>query len=188
MLTIYGVIYICLIVLKIPQLLYYIMTTITSTFFYDNPSNPTYCLSIPLENTPQPPNLPPPPTCYLSTTVFNVDNNQNPTIVKKELTPHLIIDTIRKSIVDQFKYNFGEKPSDYILEILVDGFMLFNLHKNKYMFKNKNELIKYVNDNNISLEEKSYFTNIVLYTQKPNFCTCDEIEQIRACGNLDDDI
>lgn len=119
------------------------------------------------------------------TTTFFYDNNQeNPIIIKKELTTHMIIDTIRTFIVDQFKHNFGVIPSEYLSEMLVNGYMLFNLHKNKYMLRNKDELMRYVNDTSISLEEKSYFTEIVLYIQKPSFLSPDEIEQIRAGGHL----
>jgi hypothetical protein len=36
------------------------------------------------------------------------------------------------------------------------------------------------------MEEKDYFKDIVLYTQKPAFFTSDEIEQIRALDKLID--
>jgi hypothetical protein len=119
------------------------------------------------------------------TATFFYDNNQeNPIIKNKEITSHIVIDTIRSFIHDQFKYNFGSIPSEYLLEMLVNGFMLFNLHKTKYQLNNKTNLIKYVNDTSISLEEKAYFTEIILYTQKPAFLSDDEVEKIRALGYL----
>jgi hypothetical protein len=119
------------------------------------------------------------------TATFFYDNNQeNPIIKNTEITSHIIIDTIRSFIHEQFRFNFGAIPSEYLLEMLVNGFMLFNLHKTKYQLHNKTNLIKYVNDTSISLEEKAYFTEIVLYTQKPAFLSADEVEEIRAFGHL----
>ena len=129
-------------------------------------------------------------TTVKSTFFFNdANNNDNyytPTYVDKELTPFLMINTIRENIIDQYKYIFGEKPVEKNLQMMVDGFMLFNLHKNRDMLKSRENLINYVNDTRISLEEKMYFEDIILYTQKPSFFTSDEIEQIRAVGNLID--
>ena len=123
---------------------------------------------------------------FLFNDVNNNDNYINPTYVEKELTPFLMVNTIRENIIDQYKYIFGEKPVEKNLQMMVDGFMLFNLHKNRDMLKSRENLINYVNDTRISLEEKMYFEDIILYTQKPSFFTSDEIEQIRAVGNLID--
>ena len=130
------------------------MTTITSTFFFDD--------------------------------VNNNDNYNNPTYIDKELTPFLMVNTIRENIIDQYKYIFGVKPVEKNLQMMVDGFMLFNLHRNRDMLKSREALIKYINDPKISMEEKDYFKDIVLYTQKPAFFTSDEIEQIRALDKLID--
>jgi hypothetical protein len=129
-------------------------------------------------------------TTVTSTFFFNDINNNdnyiNPTYIDKELTPFLMVNTIRENIIDQYKYNFGAKPDEKNLQMMVDGFMLFNLHKNRDMLSSRENLINYVNDTRISLEEKMYFQEIILYTQKPTFFTSDEIEQIRAVGNLID--
>jgi len=129
-------------------------------------------------------------TTVTSTFFFNDINNNdnyiNPTYIDKELTSFLMRDTIRENIIDQYKYNFGEKPVEKNLQMMVDGFMLFNLHRNRDMLKSREALIKYINDPKISLEEKDYFKDIVLYTQKPAFFTSDEIEQIRALDKLID--
>ena len=128
-------------------------------------------------------------TTVTSTFFFNDNNNDNyinPTYIDKELTPFLMVNTIRENIIDQYKYIFGEKPVEKNLQMMVDGFMLFNLHRNRDMLKSREALIKYINDPKISLEEKDYFKNIVLYTQKPAFFTSDEIEQIRALDKLID--
>ena len=108
-----------------------------------------------------------------------------PTIVKKELSPHIVIDTIRNFIANQYEYTFGAKSDLHILEVLLDGFLLFNLHKNKYMLKNKEELLKYVNDKSVAYEEKEYFLNIFLYNQRPKFLSFDEHEYLRSCGDLE---
>jgi hypothetical protein len=118
--------------------------------------------------------------------VNNNDNYNNPTYIDKELTPFLMVNTIRENIIDQYKYIFGEKPVEKNLQMMVDGFMLFNLHRNRDMLKSREALIKYINDPKISMEEKDYFKDIVLYTQKPAFFTSDEIEQIRALDKLID--
>jgi hypothetical protein len=129
-------------------------------------------------------------TTVTSTFFFNDINNNdnyiNPTYIDKELTPFLMVNTIRENIIDQYKYIFGVKPVEKNLQMMVDGFMLFNLHRNRDMLKSREALIKYINDPKISLEEKDYFKDIVLYTQKPAFFTSDEIEQIRALDKLID--
>ena len=96
-----------------------------------------------------------------------------------------MIDTIRNCISEQYEYTFGAKPKSPILESLVDGFILFNLHKNKYMIKSKDALLKYVKDRSIAFQEKEYFLHIYLYNQRPNFLSFDEHEYLRACGDLD---
>ena len=108
-----------------------------------------------------------------------------PTIVKKELSPHIVIDTIRNFIANQYEHTFDAKPDLRILQGLLNGFILFNLHKNKYMVKSKEELLKYVNDKSISFEEREYFLHIFLYNQRPKFLTFDEHEYLRACGDLE---
>lgn len=113
------------------------------------------------------------------------DNCKNPTFVNKELSTSIIMDTIRESISSQYLHTFGAKPHYSILENLVVGFVLFNLHKNKNMLKSKDELLKYINNNSVSLEEKSYFTDIFLYNQRPKFLSFDEHEYIRCRGNID---
>jgi hypothetical protein len=128
------------------------MTTITSTFFYDEDG---------------------------------CDNCKNPTFVNKEFSTSIIMDTIRESISSQYLHTFGAKPHYSILENLVVGFILFNLHKNKYMLKSKDELLKYINNSSVSLEEKLYFKDIFLYSQRPKFLTFEEHEYIRCCGNLE---
>jgi hypothetical protein len=128
------------------------MTTITSTFFYDEDG---------------------------------CDNCKNPTFINKEFSTSIILDTIRQSISNQYLHTFGVKPDYRNLESLLDGFVLFNLHKNKNMLKSKDELLKYLNNKNISLEENSYFIHIFLYSQRPKFLTFEEHEYIRCCGNLE---
>lgn len=115
--------------------------------------------------------------------VYFFEDNK-PTIVKKELSPNIIIDTIRNFIANQYEYTFGEKPESSILQELLNGFLLFNLHKNKYMLESKEALIKYVNDKSIAWDEKEYFLDIFLYIQRPKFLSFDEHEYLRACGDL----
>jgi hypothetical protein len=122
----------------------------------------------------------------INSTFFYDNDFKNPTIIKKEFSTSIILDTIRESITSQHLYTFGVKPQESQLDVLVNGFVLFNLHKNKYMLKNKDELLKYMNNASISLEEKTYFSDIYLYTQRPRFLTFDEHEYIRTCGNLNE--
>jgi len=65
-----------------------------------------------------------------------------------------------------------------------DGFVLFNLRSNKYMLTSKTELLNYITDENVPVEEKLYFSDIFLYNQRPSFLSKDEHEYIRACRTL----
>lgn len=114
------------------------------------------------------------------------EGNNIPTIVKKELSPFIVIDTIRNCIAVQYEYTFGAKPDLRVLESMLKGFLLFNLHKNKYMLKSKEALLKYVNDQTISCEEIDYFLNLFLYNQRPKFLSYNEHEHLRECGDLND--
>ena len=76
--------------------------------------------------------------------------------------------------------------AEHILNAIVDGFLLFNLRKDKYMLKSKDDLLQYCKDENVTLQEKLYFWDIFLYNQPPNFLSDDEHEYIRSCGDLDD--
>lgn len=92
---------------------------------------------------------------------------------------------VREFVQNQSIYRYGMPISEHILNAIVNGFFLFNLRKDKNMVKSKDELIKYIADENVSLEERLYFRDIFLYNQRPKFLTFDEHEYIRACGNLD---
>ena len=107
-----------------------------------------------------------------------------PHVVKKELTPYIIVDTISEFINNQYEYIFGVKPDNKVLIMLTEGYILFNLHKNRYMLNNKTELLKYISNKSISIEEKEYFKDIFLFIQRPKFLSDDEHEYIRACGDL----
>jgi hypothetical protein len=52
------------------------------------------------------------------------------------------------------------------------------------MLNNKTELLKYISNKSISIEEKEYFKDIFLFIQRPKFLSDDEHEYIRACGDL----
>jgi hypothetical protein len=118
----------------------------------------------------------------VTSTYFFEENT--PTTINKQLSSFIVIDTIRNFIAEQFEYTFGAKPALSNLEMLVDGFLLFNLHKNKYMLKNKEALLIYVNNKSISVEEKEYFLHIFLFNQRPKYLSADEHEYLRACGDL----
>ncbi len=118
---------------------------------------------------------------YISTKITSTFfNNEEPFFVNKELSNNVIIGSIRRCITDQYKFQFGTKPHPYLLEQLINGFVWFNINKNRNMFKSKESLLNYLNDNTISLEEHMYFLNIILYNQRPVFLTSDEHEKLRA--------
>ena len=121
----------------------------------------------------------------INATFFFEEETLTPSCVTKELSSNIIIDTIRQSIIHQYEYTFGEKPHPSVLSSIVDGFVLFNLHKNKYMLNSEDALLNYVKDRTISIEEKQYFLDIILFSQRPNFLTPEEHEYLRACGDLD---
>jgi hypothetical protein len=115
---------------------------------------------------------------------FSKDKCTNNYVVKKELSTLLIIDSIRQFIINQHIFIFKVSPNENIIESLVNGYILFNQHKNINMLSSKDNLIKYFNNNDISVEEKMYFTDIILYVQKPKFLTKNEVENLRAFGEL----
>ena len=115
---------------------------------------------------------------------FCKDTCTNNYVVKKELSTLLIIDSIRQFIINQYTFIFKVAPHENILESLVNGYILFNQHKNKNMLTSKDNLIKYFNNDDISVEEKLYFMDIILYIQKPKFITKNEVENLRTLGEL----
>lgn len=117
-------------------------------------------------------------TTTLTATYFF--DGSTPTVINKNLLTRGVIDKIRNYITTQHEYLFGAKPDMRNLDLYVDGFVLFHLHKNKYMLKNKTALLNYVNDNSISLEEKQYFLDIFLYNQKLPYLSADEHEKLRC--------
>ena len=107
----------------------------------------------------------------------------NPTIIENE-SPERI--AVREFVKNQTMNTFGMPIAEYILNSIVNGFFLFNLRSDKkYMLANKTELLKYIADENVPLEEKLYFQDIFLYNQRPSFLSKNEHEYIRACGTLD---
>lgn len=107
----------------------------------------------------------------------------NPTIIENE-SPERI--AVREFVKNQTMNTFGMPVAEYIVSSIVNGFFLFNLRSDKkYMLANKTELLKYIADENVSLEEKLYFQDIFLYNQRPSFLSKNEHEYIRACGTLD---
>ena len=98
--------------------------------------------------------------------------------------------SIERKAIREFAQNyamniFGLPQADHILNAIVDGFILFNLRKDKYMLNSKEELLQYCKDENVTLQEKLYFWDIFLFDQRPRFLTDDEHEYIRSCGDLD---
>lgn len=91
---------------------------------------------------------------------------------------------IRCFVQNQSMHTFGMPIADYILNAITDGFVLFNLRSNKYMLNSKTELLNYIADETVELEERLYFTDIFLYNQRPSFLSKDEHEYIRACRTL----
>jgi hypothetical protein len=113
---------------------------------------------------------------------LKLDYEANPIDIEKE-SPERI--AIREFVQNQAMYIFGMHQAEHILNAIVDGFFLFNLRKDKYMLKSKDDLLKYIADENVTLQEKLYFWDIFLYNQKPDFLSYDEHEYIRSCGDLD---
>ena len=107
----------------------------------------------------------------------------HPIIVEEEMSAS---DAIREFVQCQSMHIFGMPQAEHILNLIVNGFFLFNLRKDTYMLNSKDDLLKYCKDNSVPFEEKMYFDTIFLYNQRPDFLTDDEHEYIRACGDLDD--
>jgi len=106
----------------------------------------------------------------------------NPIIVEEEMSTR---NAISEFVQYQAMYIFGRPQAEHIVDFIVNGFFLFNLRKDKYMLKSKDDLLQYCKDESVSFEEKMYFDNIFLYNYRPDFLTDDEHEYIRACGDLD---
>jgi hypothetical protein len=113
------------------------------------------------------------------------DSDSNSTFTETELTSENIIDSVREFIQSKCTSIFGGPQAEHILNLCVNGFFLFNLRKDKYMLKNKEELLKYCKDENVSFDEKMYFCEVFLYIQRPKFLSENEHEYIRSTGDLD---
>lgn len=113
---------------------------------------------------------------------LKLNYESNPTNIETE-SPERI--AIREFVQNQATHTFGMPQAEHILNAIVDGFLLFNLRKDKYMLKSKDELLEYCKDENITIQEKLYFWDIFLFNQRPDFLTSDEHEYIRSCGDLD---
>jgi len=120
----------------------------------------------------------------VKSTTWAIDDVEhlNPIIVEEEMSTR---NAITEFVQYQAMYIFGIPQAEHIVDLIVNGFFLFNLRKDKYMLKSKDDLIKYCKDNSVSFEEKMYFDNIFLYNYRPDFLTDYEHEYIRACGDLD---
>ena len=44
-------------------------------------------------------------------------DSETPSLINKDLSIGIIIDTIRENITSQYKHVFGAKPADHILEL-----------------------------------------------------------------------
>jgi chromatin remodeling complex protein RSC6 len=121
----------------------------------------------------------------VKSTTYAIDDveHSTPIIVEEEMSAR---DAIREFVQCQAMYTFGMPQAEDILNLIVNGFFLFNLRKDKYMLNSKDDLLKYCKDNSVPFEEKMYFDDIFLYNQRPEFLTFDEHEYIRAMGDLDD--
>jgi len=106
----------------------------------------------------------------------------NPTNLENESPERL---AVREFVQNQSIHTFGGPQAEHILNSIVNGFFLFNLRKDKYMLKSKDELLKYCKDTSVSLDEKMYFWDIFLFNQRPKFLSSNEHEYIRSCGDLD---
>ena len=118
-----------------------------------------------------------------STTYANDDTEHStPIIVEKEMSAR---NAIREFVQCQAMHRFGMPQAEHITNLIVNGFFLFNLRKDKYMLNSKDELLKYCKDNSVPFEEKMYLFDIFLYNQRPKFLSYDEHEYIRSMGDLD---
>lgn len=108
--------------------------------------------------------------------------NLNPNDIENESPERK---AVREFAQNHAMYTFGAPQAEHILNAIVDGFFLFNLRKDKYMLKSKDELLQYCKDESVSFQEKLYFWDIFLFNQKPDFLSDDEHEYIRLCGDLD---
>jgi hypothetical protein len=91
-----------------------------------------------------------------------------------------MLDSIDNFINIQHKYIYGAPTHESKISDLRHGFMLFNLNNKEPKFLDKQSIIEFVNNPNVSEEEKEYFLNIYLQTNKPSFLTKSEIERFRA--------
>ena len=111
------------------------------------------------------------------------DYESNPTNIETESQERI---AIREFVQCQAMHIFRMPQGEHITKLIVDGFILFNLRKDKYMLNSKDELLQYCKDESVLLEEKMYLWDIFLYNQRPYFLSDDEHEYIRAVGDLDD--
>ena len=106
----------------------------------------------------------------------------NPTNIETESQERI---AIREFVQNQIIHTFGATHAEYIMNAIVEGFILFNLRKDKYMLNSKDELLQYCKDTSVTIQEKLYFWDIFLYSQRPKFLTYYEHQYISDCGDLD---
>ena len=94
----------------------------------------------------------------------------------------LILDTIDNfiNIHHQSIYG-GVPPHDSHIESLREGFLLFNINNKNTRFLDKQSIIFFLNNPNVSEEEKKYFLDIYLQINKPDYLTKRDVEKLRAC-------
>ena len=102
----------------------------------------------------------------ITATYYYTDKNDERVTIIKEFSESIIIDTIREFIISQHLHTFGAPPPKQVLGMYVNGFILFNLHKNKYMLKNKDELLKYINNKVFCLYYKKPLTCCYHYKEQ----------------------
>jgi len=93
----------------------------------------------------------------------------------------LILETIDNFINIQHQSIYGVPPHDSHIESLREGFLLFNINNKNTRFLDKQSIICFLNNPNVSEEEKKYFLDIYLQINKPHYLTKMNVENLRSC-------
>jgi hypothetical protein len=111
-------------------------------------------------------------------------SNQGNQVINTSTPPEIIMNSIRSFIFSQLKQNFVNDPSDEDVRMVTNGFILFNQTGIRDMLTSREKLSEYLNDDTISVEERKYVTDILLYIQKPNFIIEYDLERCRALASI----
>ena len=111
-------------------------------------------------------------------------SDQGTQAINASTPPKIIMSGIRSFVFSQLKQNFNNEPNDEDVSMVTNGFIIFNQNSNRDMLTSRENLVEYLSDHNVSIEERKYVTDILLHIQRPNFITDSDIQRWRTLDTI----